>query len=43
MLAGLKGSGKTVMAKMIANKSGLPIVNIDKNIRPHILYNGGIK
>ena len=39
MLAGLKGSGKTVMAKMIANKSGLPIVNIDKNIRPHILRN----
>lgn len=39
MLAGLKGSGKTVMAKMVANKSGLPIVNIDKNIRPHILRN----
>lgn len=39
MLAGLKGSGKTVMAKMIANKSGLPIVNIGKNIRPHILRN----
>ena len=39
MLAGLKGSGKTVMAKMIANKSGLPIINIDKNIRPHILRN----
>lgn len=39
MLAGLKGSGKTVMAKMIANKSGLPIVNIDKNIRPHIIRN----
>ena len=39
MLAGLKGSGKTVMAKMIANKSDLPIVNIDKNIRPHILRN----
>lgn len=39
MLAGLKGSGKTVMAKMIANKSGLPIVNIDKNIRPNILKN----
>lgn len=37
MLAGLKGSGKTVMAKMIANKSGLPIINIDKNIRPYIL------
>lgn len=30
MLAGLKGSGKTVMAKVIANKSGLPIINIDK-------------
>lgn len=39
MLAGLKGSGKTVMAKMIANKSGLPIVNIDKSIRLHILRN----
>lgn len=39
MLAGLKGSGKTVMAKMIANKSGLPIINIDKNIRPYILRN----
>lgn len=37
MLAGLKGSGKTVMAKCIANKSGLPIVNIDKNIRPYML------
>ena len=37
MLAGLKGSGKTVMAKCIANKSGLPIVNVDKNIRPYIL------
>lgn len=39
MLAGLKGSGKTVMAKIIANKSGLPIINIDKNIRPYILRN----
>ena len=39
MLAGLKGSGKTVMAKMIANKSGLPIINIDKSIRPYILKN----
>lgn len=39
MLAGLKGSGKTVMAKVIANKSGLPIINIDKNIRPYILKN----
>lgn len=39
MLAGLKGSGKTVMTKVIANKSGLPIINIDKNIRPYILRN----
>lgn len=39
MLAGLKGSGKTVMAKVIANKSGLPIINIDKHIRPYILRN----
>lgn len=39
MLAGLKGAGKTIMAKMIANKSGLPIINIDKNIRPYILRN----
>ena len=39
MLAGLKGSGKTVMAKVIANKSGLPIINIDKSIRPYILRN----
>lgn len=39
MLVGLKGSGKTVMAKMIANNSGLPIINIDKNIRPYILRN----
>lgn len=39
MLAGLKGSGKTVMAKVIANKSGLPIINIAKNIRPYILRN----
>ena len=39
MLAGLKGSGKTVMAKVIANNSGLPIINIDKTIRPYILRN----
>lgn len=37
MLAGLKGSGKTIMAKNIANESGLPIINIDKNIRPWAL------
>lgn len=34
MLAGLKGSGKTIMAKTIANESNLPIINIDKNIYP---------
>lgn len=39
MLSGLKGSGKTVMAKVIANNSSLPIINIDKNIRPYILRN----
>lgn len=39
MLAGVKGSGKTVMAKVIANKSGLPIINIGKNIRPYTLKN----
>lgn len=39
MLSGLKGSGKTVMAKEIANKCGLPIINIDKNIRPWALKN----
>ena len=37
MLAGLKGSGKTIMAKTIASESGLPIINIDKNIRPWAL------
>lgn len=37
MLAGLKGSGKTIMAKMIANNSGLPIINVDKNIYPWAL------
>lgn len=34
MLSGLKGSGKTIMAKSIANESNLPIINIDKSIRP---------
>ena len=37
MLAGLKGSGKTIMAKTIANKSNLPIINVDKNIYPWAL------
>lgn len=34
MLAGTKGSGKTVMAKNIAMQSNLPIVVIDKSLRP---------
>lgn len=29
MLSGVKGTGKTVMSKLIANKSGLPIVVVD--------------
>lgn len=37
MLSGIKGSGKTVMMKVIANKSKLPIINIDKYIRPWVL------
>ena len=37
MLAGLKGSGKTITAKLIANNSGLPIINVDKNIYPWAL------
>jgi Cdc6-like AAA superfamily ATPase len=34
MLSGLKGSGKTVTAKIIANESNLPIILIDKGFRP---------
>lgn len=34
MLSGLKGSGKTITAKTIALKSGLPIVLIDKGFNP---------
>ena len=37
MLSGIKGSGKTIMAKSIANESNLPIINIDKSIRPWAL------
>lgn len=37
MLSGLKGSGKTVLAKIIANKSNLPIITIDKYIHPKTL------
>lgn len=34
MLSGLKGSGKTVMAKQIALKSNLPIILIDNTTHP---------
>lgn len=37
MLSGLKGSGKTIMAKSIALKSNLPIILIDKGFRPSML------
>lgn len=37
MLAGTKGSGKTITAKVIANSSNLPIININKNINPFYL------
>lgn len=34
ILAGLKGTGKTVMAKNIAMRSNLPIITLDKNFPP---------
>lgn len=34
MLTGTKGSGKTITAKRIAMESGLPIINIGRNIGP---------
>ena len=34
MLAGTKGTGKTVMAKQLALTSNLPIILIDKSLRP---------
>lgn len=37
MLSGTKGSGKTITAKMIANQSNLPIININKSITPRNL------
>lgn len=37
MLSGLKGSGKTIMAKNIALKSNLPILLIDKGFAPRLL------
>ena len=39
MLSGLKGSGKTVTVKIIANKSNLPIILIDKSFSPYQLKN----
>lgn len=39
MLSGLKGSGKTVLAKVLATKSNLPIIVIDQYIHPKILNN----
>ena len=34
LLAGVKGTGKTIMAKKIALESKLPIIIIDKSLRP---------
>jgi SpoVK/Ycf46/Vps4 family AAA+-type ATPase len=42
MLSGLKGSGKTLLSKVIATKSNLPIIVIDKYVHPKIL-NGVLK
>lgn len=39
MLAGLKGSGKTVMSKNIAIRSNLPIIIIDKGFSPRLFKN----
>ena len=39
MLSGLKGSGKTVTVKNIANKSNLPIILIDKGFAPYQFKN----
>ena len=39
MLSGLKGSGKTLLSKVIAIESNLPIIIIDKYIHPKILNN----
>lgn len=34
LLGGTKGTGKTVMAKQIAEESGLPILTLDNNFQP---------
>lgn len=39
MLAGTKGTGKTVLAKQIAIRSDLPILTIDKSLHPRYLKN----
>lgn len=39
MLSGLKGSGKTVTVKQIANMSNLPIILIDKGFSPYQFKN----
>lgn len=39
MLDGLKGSGKTITVKLIANKSNLPIILIDKTFNPRMFKN----
>lgn len=39
MLTGLKGSGKSVEAKLIANRSNLPIIVVDKYIPARVLKN----
>jgi len=37
LLAGLKGTGKTVMAKHIAKQSNLPILTVDNSLHPNFL------
>ena len=38
LLDGLKGSGKTMMSKMIANKAGVPIIAVSGNYRTNRLH-----
>lgn len=37
MLSGIKGTGKTVMAKVIAEKSNLPIFVVDEDFPTHMI------